>query len=181
MAQPYDHPIDKLLATAQESARLMWRAYDLCMNLPDRSPEWQKESRVRYEHAMAADARVWRLHDLREGLRSAPGDKAKSTDLLSKLQQAVTTLHDCQCFHEGGFFVDEIIDGHGSWMGAVEVFTLKRHPEATHAFAWAWDDRGELRYHVFLRVPPIDSPSAAVRAAIATSPHAGSIPHVLIP
>lgn len=52
--------------------------------------------------------------------------------------------------------------------GFTDTFAIEGHPKATKAFAWAWDDDGEVRYIAFLNVPPILSPREAVQAAIAS-------------
>lgn len=49
------------------------------------------------------------------------------------------------------------------WQGEVEMFTLKGHPKAKVAFGWKNFDG---TFTAVLGVPPIETPNAAVRAAI---------------
>jgi hypothetical protein len=49
----------------------------------------------------------------------------------------------------------------------VDTFDLEGHPEATRCYAWSHiTHEGKTRYVAVLHVPPVDSPQAAVRAAI---------------
>jgi hypothetical protein len=87
--------------------------------------------------------------------------------LRNSIEQAVRKAQGCAWSHAGTFFVEEIVKGQPHKV-AVEIFQLQGHPEATQAFAWAWDDDGERRYIGVLSMPPIDTPQDAVRAAIAS-------------
>lgn len=53
------------------------------------------------------------------------------------------------------------------WEGVVEVFDLDQHPTAKRAYGWQFWEGKNAQYTVVLGIPPIDSPSAAVRASIA--------------
>jgi hypothetical protein len=60
-----------------------------------------------------------------------------------------------------------MFQGKTVWDGIVEVFELVGHPNAPKAYAWAHDANGQKKRHVtVLHVAPVDSPQAAVRAAI---------------
>lgn len=61
-----------------------------------------------------------------------------------------------------------MFEGQLVWTGSVEVFTLNGHPKATEAFAWNYPDNGQKRAVAVLNIPPIETPSDAVRAAIAS-------------
>lgn len=87
---------------------------------------------------------------------------------LQNLQEAVTAMHGCDCSHSGTARVIEQQDGKTVWDGSVEIFDLEGHETASQAFAWAWEDQGEPRYIAVLNVPPINDPSDAVKAAIAS-------------
>jgi hypothetical protein len=52
----------------------------------------------------------------------------------------------------------------------VHVFDLTGHPTATRAYAWSSPIEGSTtrRFFAALHQPPVDSPQAAVRAAIVT-------------
>jgi hypothetical protein len=64
--------------------------------------------------------------------------------------------------------VREIFEGKTVWEGVVPVFDLTGHPTATRAYAWSSPIEGstERRFFAVLHQPPVDSPQAAVRAAI---------------
>jgi hypothetical protein len=58
--------------------------------------------------------------------------------------------------------VHESFEGHPAWRGEVLVFRLVGHPTASKCYAWEVD--GEVT--AILGVGHVDSPEAAVRAAI---------------
>jgi hypothetical protein len=64
--------------------------------------------------------------------------------------------------------VHETFEGKTVWEGAVHVFDLTGHPKATRAYAWSSPIEGSAkrRFFAVLHQPPVDSPQAAVRAAI---------------
>ena len=55
------------------------------------------------------------------------------------------------------------------WEGVMEAFELHAHPEATRCYAWSHAVEGskKRRYVAVLHQGPVDSPQAAVRAAVA--------------
>jgi hypothetical protein len=88
---------------------------------------------------------------------------------LALLQRAILAIHGCHSEHAWTASVKEAREGRIVWDGKVEVFTLTAHPTATEAFAWNYrtdDDR--MQSVAVLKVPPIETPSDAVRAAIAS-------------
>ena len=58
--------------------------------------------------------------------------------------------------------------GQTVWDGVVELFELTGHPQAKRCYAWSFIDNGEPRYVAVLELPPVNSPRAAVQAAIAS-------------
>lgn len=85
-----------------------------------------------------------------------------------EIQTNLNNLHGCDSIHVETVEVIESFGGETVWEGTVEVFDLIDHPTAQRAYAWAYEtDEGKLRYVAVLREPPVDSPEAAVRAAIA--------------
>jgi hypothetical protein len=64
--------------------------------------------------------------------------------------------------------VKETFRGATVWEGIVHVFDLAGHPKATRAYAWSRPVEGSTkrRFFAVLHMGPIDSPLAAVRAAI---------------
>jgi hypothetical protein len=86
----------------------------------------------------------------------------------SELKQAVESQH-------GGFAhfvqfvpVHEVHEGETVWNGTVAVFDLKSSPSGCdRAYAWSYElEDGKRRFFAVLHTGPIDSPAAAVRAAI---------------
>jgi hypothetical protein len=61
----------------------------------------------------------------------------------------------------------EQFEGETVFDGTVEIYTLSGHPKANEAFSWAFHGT-EPQYLAVLKVPPINDPSDAVRAAIAS-------------
>ena len=90
------------------------------------------------------------------------------SEYLQNLRDAVAALHGCDCSHSGTSRVVEFYEGRKIFDGNVETFTLSGHPNAAEAFAWAFHNRTEPQYLAVLRIPPINDPSDAVRAAIAS-------------
>lgn len=89
-------------------------------------------------------------------------------EYLKNLRDAVTAMHGCACIHQTTSKVIETLDGKVVWQGDVETFDLQKHPQATKAFAWAWYNNSEPNYIAILNIPPINDPSDAVKAAIAS-------------
>jgi len=86
----------------------------------------------------------------------------------SELKHAIESQHNCQAAFLQSVTVKEEFEGRTVWEGAVSVFTLVGHPKASKAYAWSHPVEGSTkhRYYAVLHVPPVDSPQAAVRAAI---------------
>ncbi len=61
--------------------------------------------------------------------------------------------------------VHEQFEGKTVWQGGVLVFDLRGHPTARKCYAWSVDGRVTAVLHE----GPVDSPQAAVRAAIAAT------------
>jgi len=53
------------------------------------------------------------------------------------------------------------------WQGEVRVYAIEGNPTSSHCYAWGYEQDGKLKVHAVLHAPPIDSPVATVRAAIA--------------
>lgn len=90
------------------------------------------------------------------------------SEYIKNLKKAVTALHGCDCVHSATSRVVERFEGLTVFDDNVETFTLSDHPKASEAFAWAFHNGTEPQYMAVLRVAPINDPSDAVRAAIAS-------------
>ena len=93
---------------------------------------------------------------------------------LQNLKDAVTEMHGCDSRYVGFVRVTGKFEGETVWDGMVDVFDLIDHPTAQRAYAWVHEtDEGKTRHVVVLHEPPVDSPEAAVRAAIAAEHASG--------
>ena len=89
-------------------------------------------------------------------------------DYIDELKDVIRKLHGVEATHVQSVPIKEAFQGKTVWEGIVEVFELHGHPKATHSYAWAHDGQNPKKSSVtVLHVPPIKSPVAAVRAAIA--------------
>jgi hypothetical protein len=82
-----------------------------------------------------------------------------------QLKEAVEHMHGSTAALAQSVPVRETFEGTPVWEGVVHVFDLARHPTATRAYAWSSPIEGSTFFAV-LHQPPVDSPQAAVRAAI---------------
>src|ERR1700716_3315691 len=86
----------------------------------------------------------------------------------NQLREAVENMHGGTATLAQSVPVRETFEGKPVWEGVVHVFDLSGHPTATRAYAWSSPIEGSTkrRFFAVLHQPPIDSPQAAVRAAI---------------
>jgi hypothetical protein len=85
-----------------------------------------------------------------------------------QLKQAVERMHGGTATLAQSVPVRETFEGKPVWEGVVHAFDLTGHPTATRAYAWSSPIEGSTkrRFFAVLHQPPVDSPQAAVRAAI---------------
>jgi|ERR1044072_2385405 hypothetical protein len=90
------------------------------------------------------------------------------SDYIAELQAVFLKLHGCDATYVETVPVIEVFQGKTVWEGDVEVFDIRGHPKATHGYGWGYTttDEGGRRYFTVLELPLIDSPQAAVKAAI---------------
>jgi hypothetical protein len=87
---------------------------------------------------------------------------------VDELREAVEHMHGVKATFLKAEEVDERFEGAPVWTGSVKVFTLDHHPSGA-ALAFAWSIRLEgtkRRFIAILGVPPVTSPTMAVRAYI---------------
>jgi hypothetical protein len=86
----------------------------------------------------------------------------------NELQQAVEAMHSCVATLAYTVPVKEEFDSGVVWEGLVHVSDLRGHPTAKRAYAWSSPIEGSDKRRIFalLKLPPIESPIDAVRAAI---------------
>ena len=86
---------------------------------------------------------------------------------IEDLRAVIRRPHGVEAKYVESVHVKEVFQGKTVWEGIVEVFDLENHPTAKRIYAWAHDTDDKKKRHVtVLHVAPVDSPRAAVRAAI---------------
>jgi hypothetical protein len=92
-------------------------------------------------------------------------------EYIERLQLVIRQLHKCDSRHLKSVPVHEVFQGKTVWRGEVEVFSVTGHSKATRCYAWSHrdgrNDEGE-RFVTVLGLPPVDSPAAAVKVAVAS-------------
>lgn len=86
----------------------------------------------------------------------------------NQLREAVERMHGGTAQLAQSVPVREEFEGQPVWEGVVHVFDLAGNPKATRAYAWSSPIEGseKRRFFAVLHMGAIDSPIAAVRAAI---------------
>jgi hypothetical protein len=84
-------------------------------------------------------------------------------------------MHHCQARLVQSAPVTESFRGQAVWQGEVHVFVLECDPTANRAYAWSSPIEGsnKRRFYAVLHVPPIESATDAVRAAIVAEHRSG--------
>lgn len=85
-----------------------------------------------------------------------------------QLKLAVESQHGGAATFVQSVPVKETFRDQTVWEGVVSVFALEGNPNANRAYAWSSPIEGDTkrRFFAVLHVPPVDSPLAAVRAAV---------------
>jgi hypothetical protein len=88
--------------------------------------------------------------------------------LEEDLRRAVELQHGCTATLAQSVPVKEEASGAVVWEGVVHAFDIKGNPTATRAYAWSSPIEGsdKRRFFAVLKIPPVESPIDAVRAAI---------------
>ena len=92
-------------------------------------------------------------------------------DYIAELHAAILNLHGCESTYVESVPVTETFQGETVWQGEVEVFDIRGHPKAKRAYAWGHatgENDQARRYVAVLELPPVDSPQAAVKVAVAS-------------
>ena len=82
---------------------------------------------------------------------------------IPEFEHAIRATHGVRSQLRERVRVVETFEGETVWEGEVLVFEFLDHPTAPRCYAWEVDGRVTAVLHE----PPVDSPRAAVRAAIA--------------
>jgi hypothetical protein len=95
-----------------------------------------------------------------------------SADYLKELTRVVEVSHGCKASHVETVPIREVFRGSVVWEGEVEVFNLTGHPKAVRCYAWGYPEEGgkagQIEAVTVLELPPVTSPTMAVRVAIAS-------------
>lgn len=83
--------------------------------------------------------------------------------MIDKLIEAIQYTHGCNAEHSEDIPTQEEFDGETVWSGVVSVFRAD-HPQTD--ICYAWQDSESNKIFAVLKLPPVDSPLKAVRAAI---------------
>ncbi len=87
-----------------------------------------------------------------------------------ELQAAIETKAACSAQYLQTQPLTFAVDGRVRWKGKVEIYQLKNHPQAKLAFGWGYKSKGgKIAYVTVMGIPPLDSPTAAVRAFVASN------------
>jgi hypothetical protein len=99
-----------------------------------------------------------------------------NADNPDQLREAVERMHGGSATFTQSVPVRETFEGNVVWEGVVHVFELAGHPTAARAYAWSSPIEGSSRRRFFavLHQSPVDSPQAAVRAAIVAENRQGN-------
>ncbi len=92
----------------------------------------------------------------------------KSEVSVDALKKAILDLHGCKSIWVESVPVKEVFEGETVWEGIVQVFDLIDHPKATRCYAWSHglDKSKKRRFFAVLHEGALNSPQAAVKAAI---------------
>jgi hypothetical protein len=86
---------------------------------------------------------------------------------IEELIEVIRRAHNAEARHVKSVPVKEVFQGKTIWDGVVEVFDLIGHSKAKRVYAWSHDtDNGKKRHVTVLHISPVDTPKAAVMAAI---------------
>jgi hypothetical protein len=92
---------------------------------------------------------------------------ATAGDDIERLRRAIEQLHQCKAIHLQTEPVRCPFEGRSAWwQGEIEVFEIHGHPKATWCYGWKAHDGPEEKFVIVLQIPPVISPSTAVRASI---------------
>jgi hypothetical protein len=87
---------------------------------------------------------------------------------IESLKEAIEATHGGVATFVQAVPVSEHFGGDPVWEGVVHIFDLNLHGEERQAYAWSSPIEGTDRRRIFavLQIPPINTPTDAVRAAI---------------
>lgn len=90
------------------------------------------------------------------------------SERIDKLKDAIEVMHCCKAAHVASEVVIELFQGEVAWDGVVETFDITGHPKAKRCYAWSYRECEGTQFVTVLQIPPVDSPEAAVKVAVAS-------------
>jgi hypothetical protein len=97
----------------------------------------------------------------------------KTRRRLKWLKLAIEHWGNCPAVHLRTCLVHEHKLGTTVWLGTVEVFLLTGHPAARRCYAWVHGNPEE--FVTVMELPPVRSPSSAVKLWLARRPEGDSL------
>lgn len=97
-------------------------------------------------------------------------------DYLEELRDAIRRLHGLESEYVETVEVVEEFEGRTMWDGEVAVFKVTGHPQTDTAYAWMDQQQDKKRFVAVLKLPPVESPQLAVRAAVVATIRAARQP-----
>lgn len=95
---------------------------------------------------------------------------------IAELQKSIEKIYNCAAKWVETTPVKEIFQDQIVWDGAVQIFDLQGHPDATRCYAWSYgfEDSNMRKIFAVLHKGVVNSPLAAVRAAIVAEHRQGT-------
>ena len=87
----------------------------------------------------------------------------KSSEYIAQLKRTVEEFCRCSAIYAGSANVDE-----KEWKGEAQIFELLNFSVTKWCYAWSFQDGREEKVAVVLQIPPVISPSTAVREWLRT-------------
>jgi hypothetical protein len=88
--------------------------------------------------------------------------------MSKSVELAIRGAYGCKYEYLESVAVAERVEGKVVWKGAVQVYQLFGHPKAQKVYGWCYDDGRVTHCTTVLAIPPVDSPQAAVKMAMAS-------------
>jgi len=88
---------------------------------------------------------------------------------ILELQEFIQKMHGVQAMHIDSVRTTQVLENNTVWDGMIEVFEVRGHPKAPIVYAWGQNTNqpGKPKmYFAVLHLNSVDSPEAAVKAAL---------------
>ena len=87
---------------------------------------------------------------------------------LDDFIRSIDRLHNCTASYNETVQIKEVFQGSTVWQGSIHIFNVSGHPDTYTCYAWVSPIEGSDKRKIYavLKIPPVDSPEKAVKAAI---------------